>query len=135
QIGRERRKSLKLPLSKAVFERQILTFSKSHFPKTVLEGRDLIAQRRARSSHHESDGWRRLLLRECRERPSGRTADECDELAPPHHSITWSARPSSESGTVRPSAFAVFMFITSSILLACCTGKSAGLSPLRTRPT
>src|SRR5215471_13784460 len=32
-------------------------------------------------------------------------------------------------GTVMPSALAVFRLITSSTLVDCCTGKSAGLSP------
>src|SRR5690349_19475454 len=32
---------------------------------------------------------------------------------------------------MRPSAFAVFTLMTSSNLLGCCTGRSAGLAPLR----
>ena len=50
------------------------------------------------------------------------------------HSITSSARPISVFGMLRPSAFAVFRLIYSSTLVACWTGRSAGLSPLRTRP-
>src|SRR5262245_17512240 len=50
------------------------------------------------------------------------------------HSITSSARPSRESGKVRPSALAVLRLMISSTLVDCCTGKSAGFSPLRTRP-
>jgi hypothetical protein len=86
QIGRERRKSLKLPLSKAVFERQILPFSKSHFPKTGLERRDVVTQPRARSCHHEPDDWHCRLLRARRERPRSGSATNYhfDELAPPH---------------------------------------------------
>src|SRR4029077_9228837 len=57
-----------------------------------------------------------------------------DELAPPH-SITSSARASSDGGTVRPSALAVFRLITSSYLVGACTGRSAGFSPLRMRST
>jgi hypothetical protein len=49
----------------------------------------------------------------------------------PPYSITSSARESNEGGTVRPSALAVFMLITSSNLDGCSTGKSAGLVPLR----
>src|SRR5262249_27790714 len=49
---------------------------------------------------------------------------------PPHHSITSSATASSLSGTVRPSIVAVWALITSSNLLDCTTGKSAGLAPL-----
>jgi len=51
------------------------------------------------------------------------------------HSITSSARASSDGGTVRPSALAVRRLIRKSNLVACCTGRSAGFSPLRIRPT
>jgi hypothetical protein len=50
------------------------------------------------------------------------------------YSIAASARPSSVSGNARPSAFAVFVLITSSIFVTNCTGRSAGLSPFRMRP-
>src|SRR5712691_6679762 len=40
------------------------------------------------------------------------------------HSITSSARPSSESGNVTPSAFAVLRLMTSSTLVDCWTGRS-----------
>ena len=53
----------------------------------------------------------------------------CAVLKGPH-SITSSARASSEGGTVRPSAFAVLRLITSSNLVGCSTGKSAGLCAL-----
>jgi hypothetical protein len=52
----------------------------------------------------------------------------------PAYSITWSARPSTESGTVRPNAFAASRLMTSSIFVASCTGRSTGFSPLRIRP-
>jgi hypothetical protein len=47
------------------------------------------------------------------------------------YSITSSARASS-AGTVMPSAFAVLRLITSSNLVGCWTGRSAGFSPLST---
>src|SRR5262245_59756015 len=47
------------------------------------------------------------------------------------YSITSSARASSVSGTVRPSALAVFMLMTSLKRVGFCTGRSAGLVPLR----
>jgi hypothetical protein len=54
-----------------------------------------------------------------RERPRRRrAAEQRDELAT-FHSITSSARPSSESGTVRPSALAVLRLMISSILVDC----------------
>src|SRR5262249_20782013 len=56
-------------------------------------------------------------------------------MSAPFHSITSSASASSVSGIWRPSALAVLMLTTSSILVGCTTGISAGFSPLRTRPT
>src|SRR5678815_1353323 len=47
------------------------------------------------------------------------------------HSITSSALACNVNGTVRPSVFAVLRLITSSNLDGCCTGRSAGLAPLR----
>src|SRR5262249_33571758 len=56
-----------------------------------------------------------LLLRARRERPRGRrAAEQRDELAAFHHSITSSARASSVGGTSRPRALAVLRLITSS---------------------
>jgi hypothetical protein len=51
-----------------------------------------------------------------------------------HHSITSSATASSPGGKLRPNALAVLRLITSSNLVACMTGRSAGFSPLRMRP-
>ena len=52
----------------------------------------------------------------------------------PLYSITSSARPSSDCGSVSPSTFAVFRLMISSILVPWMTGRSAGFSPLRIRP-
>src|SRR5258708_33804386 len=51
------------------------------------------------------------------------------------HSSTSSARASTLVGTSRPSALAVFRLISSSYLVGACTGRSAGLAPLRRRST
>src|SRR5262249_6793307 len=51
------------------------------------------------------------------------------------HSIMSPAVVSKADGTMRPRAFAVFRLITSSNLVGCITGKSAGFSPLRMRAT
>jgi hypothetical protein len=40
----------------------------------------------------------------------------------------------SVSGMVRPSALAALRLMTRSIFVTCCTGRSAGFSPLRMRP-
>src|SRR5262245_26426466 len=75
------------------------------------------------------------LLRPCRERPRRRcAAEQRDQLAPPDHSITSSARASSVAGISRPKIRAVCALMTSSNLVDCSTGKSAGLAPLRMRP-
>ena len=49
------------------------------------------------------------------------------------YSITSSVTESSDGGTVRPSILAVTALMTSSNLLDCTTGRSAGLAPLRIR--
>ena len=51
------------------------------------------------------------------------------------YSITSSARFCTDCGTAMPSALAVLRLMSSSTFVACCTGKSAGFSPLRIRPT
>jgi hypothetical protein len=50
------------------------------------------------------------------------------------YSITSSVSASSLGGMSRPSTLAVLRLITSSNLVGCVTGKSAGLTPLRIRP-
>ena len=49
--------------------------------------------------------------------------------------MTSSARPISDSGTVRSSALAVLRLMTSSYFVGACTGRSPGFSPLRIRST
>ena len=61
------------------------------------------------------------------------TADSASRIGGPH-SITSSARAMSVGGTVRPSIRAIWALMTSSNLVDCSTGKSAGLVPLRMRP-
>src|SRR5262245_18805859 len=63
-----------------------------------------------------------------------RTAEQRDELATSHHSITSSAATMSLSGTVKLRALAVLRLITNSNLVGCTTGKSVGVSPARMRP-
>src|ERR1700732_3223462 len=52
-----------------------------------------------------------------------------------HHSITSSALIMTSSGIVKPEALAVLRLTTSSNLVGCSTGISAGFSPLRMRST
>src|SRR5262249_18752220 len=85
--------------------------------------------------HQHADTAHTLaLLRARRDRPRyRRPAEQRDEVAPPH-SITSSASCCNCRGALRPRAFAVLRLITSSNLVGCSTGRSAGLSPLRIRP-
>ena len=55
--------------------------------------------------------------------------------ASPLHSMTWSARASSDGGIVRPRVLAVLRFITKSNLVGCSTGRLCGLAPFRMRST
>ena len=61
----------------------------------------------------------------------------CSMVPPPlfpgteNHRISSSARSSTDCGIVRPRAFAVLRLITSSNLVGCSTGRSAGLAPSR----
>src|SRR5262249_9608178 len=84
-----------------------------------------------------TDHRRRRLLRPRRQRPRGRcTTNKRDELAALHlwhHSITSSGRARSAGCTTSPSNRAACRLMTSSNLIACTTGKSAGLAPLRMR--
>src|SRR5262249_62270668 len=65
--------------------------------------------------------------------------DARDDRPPFHHWITSSARASTDGGMVRPSAFAVLRLMTSSNLVACSTGGSAGPDregqPLKSPPS
>ena len=64
------------------------------------------------------------------------------DIAPPRRtrrlrrftSMTSSARARIDGGTVRPSALAVLRLTTSSKVVGCWTGRSAGLAPLRILP-
>src|SRR6516165_10736808 len=77
----------------------------------------------------------RPLLRARRERPRRRcAAEQSNELAS-FHSITSSANARSFADISRSIALAVLRLRTSSNLVGCTTGRTAGFSPLRTRPT
>src|SRR5262249_46854517 len=77
---------------------------------------------------HTNPMHRRCLLRYTALWPQHRhRGNNFDDLPSPH-SITSSARASSDCGTVRPSALAVLSLITSWNLVGCCTGRSAGFA-------
>src|SRR4029453_6787111 len=74
---------------------------------------------------------RRLLRLGGQRRGEEASSYGADEESPIHHSITWSARCSSEGGILSPMALAVLRLITSSNVVGCSTGRSAGFAPLR----
>src|SRR6516162_2005976 len=88
----------------------------------------------ARRPGTEKADYRHCLLRMRRKRPRGRAAEQRYELAAPH-SITSSARRSTEGGIVRSRDFAVLKFTTNSNFVGCSTGRSEGLMPLRSLAT
>src|SRR5262249_30686196 len=106
-------------------------------------GREILIQDRARTSNNDSkeptlrfDCYKFLFHRACwatfatQSAKSGlmhRNKEGC-------YSMTSSATASSVGGISRPSKSAVCKLITNSNLVACWIGKSAGFSPLRTRP-
>src|SRR5262245_23519840 len=134
QIGCEVGQSVGLVLRPAILDRHILALDVAGFTKALPKCGQIACTISKRRAAEEPDHRWRSLLRARRERPRGRrTADERDELAPPH-SITSSAATSSLSGTVRPKAFAVLRLIASSNVVGCRTGNSGGFAPLRMRP-
>src|SRR5207248_1502705 len=87
-----------------------------------------------RRHQHPDPSHAARLLPTRDEGPSGNsTAEKRDEFAA-FHSMTSSARASNIGGTARPIALAVARLMTSSNLVDCVTGKSAGFAPLRMRP-
>src|SRR5262245_44689243 len=112
-------------------------------PRTPVTGVTFLQQLSLRSMAHSRGNWlgeadpndlRRLLCAR-RKRPCGGcAAEQRDDGAPPH-SITSSAMERTSGEMVRPSALAVLALITSSNSVACHIGRSAGLAPLRMRPT
>jgi len=86
-------------------------------------------ERRFRGVHDESASPSMRDIRKCS--PQDRIVPKPDSCSADTHSITSSARASSVGGTSRPSAFAILRLITSSNLVGCSTGISAGFAPRR----
>src|SRR5712691_2132837 len=137
QLGYEIRELADASLRHSVLDDDVLSLDVAELAQPLAEcpGAEVIRSGCQITDARDSD----RLLRARRERPRRRGgAEERDELAPPHrraHSITSSARASSVSGTVRPSALAVLRLIASRYLVGIWTGRSAGVSPLRMRST
>src|SRR5262245_10115831 len=109
---------------------EILAFDEAEPPQFIEQREIMRCIARARKQTAEAINASGLLSAR-HERPRGRAAKHHDELAPPDHSITSSARASSVGGMRRPSALAVIRFTIRSNLVGCWTGRSAGFAPRR----
>src|SRR5262249_37202325 len=137
ELTRQRRETIQAPFGVAVFHFEVapLDVAEVAHPEQKLAAQ--VDRYRVRPPRRieiaEPHDFR--LLRVRRKRPcSSRAAEERDELAP-FHSITSSARKSTEGGMVRSRDFAVLRFTANSNFVGCSTGRSAGLTPLRTLAT
>lgn len=91
----------------------------------------LRGRRRCREENAEAKDFRRLAGRPRRGRPQHCRAQKQRKDTSAVHSMTSSARSRIVGGIVRPSSRAVFKLTTSSNLVGCSIGRSAGLAPLR----
>src|SRR5262249_13713099 len=115
-----------------MLDRKVATLDPAEFAQLLHKSGDPLALDRRRARAQETDG-RQLagLLRARRKRPcSHSAAEERNELAA-LQSITSLARSNIDVGIVTPIALAVRRFTTSSNVVGCSTGKSAGLAPRR----
>src|SRR5258705_11500814 len=100
----------------AVFDRNVLSGHISDFAQAAAKAFHQVRALAGRNTVQEPDQRHRHLLRLRRERPRRPASQRRDELAP-LHSITSSARASSNGGTSRPSALATVRLMTNSNLL------------------
>src|SRR5262249_36655486 len=133
EVCHERRQAIVSALHPVVLNHHVLALDVTGFAEGFAEPSAKARRVLGRSGAEKADDRHRRLLRTRRERPRRRAAEQRDEVAAPH-SITSSARPSSVGATSKPSVLAVWALITSSNLVDCTTGRSAGFSPLRMRP-
>jgi hypothetical protein len=130
------RETISLTVCVSVLDADGLSLDPSEVSKPLSERVNLSCDGRVGFACQQANPARRSgLLRPRHKRPRcRRAAEQGNEPAPSHYSITSSARPSSVSGTVMPSTLAVLRLRISSTFVACCTGSSEGFSPLRIRP-
>ena len=109
ELGGDFGEAFAASLRPAILDRDGATFHPTKFVQPLHKGGNRLADHRGRGPAKEPDSsqlWQ--LLRPGRQRPSNcRAAEQCDELAALHHSITLSARARSEGGTSMRSILAV----------------------------
>src|SRR5262249_47449914 len=130
QVGGLCWQSFETTLGPAIFDRHVAALDIAGFVETLPDG--VKSAGFAVRAAEQPDHRHRRLLRPRRHRPRRcRAAEQRDEVAPPDHSMTSSARASSVAGISRPSALAVGRLMTNWNFVDCTTGKSAALAPLR----
>ena len=135
QIGCQLRQPIEVTLGPAIYDRDVVALDIARLLQALVKCAQAVRVRVGRScGRGNRSPASPAAARAPRAATRRRAAEQRDELAPPH-SITSSARASSDGGTSRPSALAVLRLMTNSNLVGACTGKSAGFSPLRMRST
>src|SRR5262245_31171332 len=129
ELGRELGVALAAPLRPTILEREGAAFNPAELAQSLSKSRARKALVSRRPRANKTDDWQLRLLRACHCRPRRRAAEQRDELAPPHHSITSSARSRIAVGSSMPIALAVLRLTTSSNFVGSSTGSSAGLAP------
>src|SRR5262245_189730 len=135
EVAYQRLQPISLIVRIAFFDCDVLALDEACFRQSLAEYCHESHRVRQGRAAEKADHRHLWLLPPCRQRPQCRcTAEQRDELAPPHHSITSSASASSLSGIVRPSAFAALKFRNSRKCVGCITGRVPGLAPVRICP-
>lgn len=114
QIGGEFRQQLILAARPAVFDSDVLSFDEPAGIQSLAEGRQtlLVLLRRTGVQEADQGGRLRMHYHRCGQGCAGKKTKKLASS----HSTTLSAEASKVSGTVSPSAFAVFMLSDSSNL-------------------
>src|SRR5262245_6197471 len=132
QFNCHRRKAVKLTIGPAVFDRQVLALDVAGIHQALAKSSQAARMPIRRVGVDEPDHRQPCLLRPRADRPRRRrAAEERDEVATFHHSITSSAVPRSVGGTVTPTALAVFKLITRSSFVGRSIGRSWGFAPCK----
>src|SRR5262249_14515858 len=103
QFTGQRRQPIILTVRPAVFDCDVLALDMARLLQPLSKRAQTLHVVLKRCGAEEADHRKRRLLRARRERPGCHSAEERDELAPPH-SITLSARTTSAPGTSWPIA-------------------------------
>src|SRR5262245_25565280 len=131
QIGCQCWQTIVVTFGPAVFDRHVPTIDIAVFSQALPKRDQEVCILLGRPSVKKPDHRHRRLLRARRHRPRRRRpAEQRDELAA-FHSITSSARISTDAGSSIPSRLAVFRLTTSSNLTARSIGRLPGGVPFR----